>query len=553
MGKTNDTITTELSPELQKLLADDLAAMGQGKKRSMEILSVFAKHNFYAGGFTPEELRTTLEDLGPTYVKIGQIMSSRADMLPESYCDELGKLRSNVKPLDPAIARAMIEQETGRKIEDIFREFRDKPLGSASIAQAHYGVLKDGTEVVTKVQRPLIADMMRRDFVLLKKLSKLLNVVREDDDEEHSLDLVSVIDELEAVTEEELDFRIEAENTRFFKENCMDPDGKIDCPTIIDDLTTERIMTMTFVDGCSVSKKQRLIEEGCDLEEIGRVIIENFIHQVLDAGTFHGDPHQGNIMVSHGTPYWIDFGMVGRISETSINLVQDLVIALLEKDVETLVSVIMSMGATSAKTSRAKLMDDADGFVEKYMSMSSLSDLDLAVLLDELSEIMHANAVSIPGEYTMLVRALATIEGVLEELCPDLNLFQFVSDKFMERMKKSFDLKESLLSSGKDALTTAKKAAKIPVLASDALNGIVKGRTKLNLELTGYEELANKASGMLRNFSLVLFSCILFLGSCILCTTDIEPQTSSGFPILALTGFIISVALAIYVVYKMRK
>ena len=155
--------TAQMSERLKQMLSDEMKAMQKMQKtRSAEILAIFAKHNFYAGGFTPVELRTTLEDLGPTYVKIGQIMSSRVDLLPESYCKELEKLRQNVKPLDPEIARAVIEQETGKKIDEVFLEFRDKPLGSASIGQAHYAVLKDGTKVVTKVQRPLVADMMRK-------------------------------------------------------------------------------------------------------------------------------------------------------------------------------------------------------------------------------------------------------------------------------------------------------------------------------------------------------------------------------------------------------
>ena len=161
----------ELSARMKQLLSGELKDMEKREKtRGVEIMAVFAKHNFYANGFTPEELRTTLEDLGPTYVKIGQIMSSRVDMLPESYCRELEKLRQNVKELDPEIAKAVIEQETGKKIDEIYQEFRDDPLGSASVGQAHYAVLKDGTKVVTKVQRPLIAEMMREDFVLLKKL-----------------------------------------------------------------------------------------------------------------------------------------------------------------------------------------------------------------------------------------------------------------------------------------------------------------------------------------------------------------------------------------------
>lgn len=170
------------------------------KARALEILGFFSKHNFYAGGFTPMELCTTLENLGPTYVKIGQIMSSRTDMLPISYCKELERLRSEVKPLSASEARRVIEEETGRRIDEIYSEFRDEPLGSASIAQAHYGVLKDGTKVVTKVQRPGIARMMRRDFAMLKKLASAVNIAEEAEDETQAVDIKTVIEELEKVS-----------------------------------------------------------------------------------------------------------------------------------------------------------------------------------------------------------------------------------------------------------------------------------------------------------------------------------------------------------------
>ena len=543
----------ELSEELTQLLSKDIStAKKKEKTRGSEILAIFAKHNFYATGFTPVELRTTLEDMGPTYVKIGQIMSSRSDMLPESFCKELTKLRSNVKPLDPAVARAVIEQETGKKIEEIFSEFRDEPLGSASIAQAHYGVLKDGTEVVTKVQRPLSADMMRKDVVLLKKLGSLLNTVSGEEGG-GSIDLISVIEELEVVTEEELDFRIEAENTRFFKENCIEDETVVSCPTISNELSTERILTMTFVDGCSVSKRERLIEEGCDLEKIGKDIVENYVHQVLDVGCFHADPHQGNIMVAHGIPNWIDFGMIGHISESTINLLQDLILSLIHLDLEGVVNAAMSMGAASPKTNRNKVVDDLDAFISRYMSVSTLTDIDMGTLMSELTDLMNANYIQVPGEFTMLVRSIITIEGVIEELCPDLKLFKFLTDKFMERAKKNADLEQELLAKGKDVLSYSKKAVRLPVLASDALTTLTKGRTKLNLELTGYEDLAEKASATVVNVIFAVFSCMLFLGSCILCTADIQPQTETGVPLLAAACMIFSIALAIYTIRRMTK
>ena len=544
----------ELGDKLKNLLKKEIDEQKKKERhRAAEIIGVFSAHNFYANGFTPEEMRTTLEDLGPTYVKIGQIMSSRVDLLPESYCKELEKLRQNVKELDPQIARAVIEQETGKPIDELFSEFRDKPLGSASIGQVHYAVMKDGTRVVVKVQRPLIADMMRNDYVLLKKGAALINAIGEAGDDEEKLDLLSVIEEMEKVTEEELDFRIEAENTRFFKENCIEDETKISCPTVIDELTTERMFTMTFVDGCSIGKKDKVIAQGCDVNEIGTVIVDNYLHQVLDVGTFHADPHQGNIMVAGGIPYWIDFGMIGRITEADVGILQNMVLSLVDGDMEALVNAVMSMGATSPRTNRNKLLDDVEVMFGKYMNVTSINDLDLGAVLEEVIDLCTKHHITLPGKYTMLVRSIATFEGVLEQLCPDLNLFELVSGKLMDRAKKNLDVSKELLSAGKEALEIGKKTVKLPVLASDALNSMVKGRMKMNMELTGYEEILRKTENTVFNVVLAFFACVLFFGSCILTTADISPKTSGGVPLIAAVGIVFSIALAIFTVRKMLK
>ncbi len=545
----------ELSERLKELLEKDIKDMKQQEKhRAAEILGVFAEHNFYANGFTPEEMRTTLEDLGPTYVKIGQIMSSRVDLLPERYCKELEKLRQNVKQLDPKVARAVIEEETGKKIKDLYSEFRDEPLGSASIGQVHYAVLKDGRKVVTKVQRPLIADMMRKDFVLLKKMAKIVNALGEkEDDSEQQIDLLSVITELEKVTDEELDFRVEAENTRFFKENCIDDESKVTCPTVIDELTTERIFTMTYVDGYSISKRDRMIDDGYDPMTVGRDILENYIHQVLDVGTFHADPHQGNIMVAEGKTYWIDFGMIGHITEQDVNVIQSLILSLLERDLDAMVNAIMSLGATSPLTNRNKLIEDVDPMFDKYMNVTSINDIDLSALLGEIMDLATKHHITLPGKYTMLVRSIATIEGVIEQLCPELNLFELISNKLMDRVKKNVDVKDRLTAAGKDALEMGKKTAKLPLLTYDALNNIVKGRTKINMELTGYEDVLEKANKTILHIALVVISCVLFFGSCILCTADIQPKTSHGVPLIAAVGIVFSLCLGIFTIRRMTK
>ena len=544
--------TEEMSAELKQLLESEIEAFQKREKhRSAEMVSIFAKHNFYANGFTPQELRSTLEDLGPTYVKIGQIMSSRVDLLPAGYCKELAKLRENVKPLDPAVAKAVIEQETGKKINEIYAEFRDEPLGSASIAQAHYGVLKDGTRVVIKVQRPLIADMMRKDFVLLNKLADLVNIVEEDSDEQ-VIDFKSVIAEVERVTKAELDFRIEAENTRLFKEKCIDDEEQISCPTVIDGLTTERIFTMTYIDGYSVANTEKLVADGCDLDGIGRVIVDSYLHQVLDVGTFHADPHQGNILVSHGKPYWIDFGMIGHVTDKDIDLIQEAVKALLIQDADALVNAVMGMGAASEKTDRTKLTRDAEVFIQKYMNVKSVSDINVTEVFDEVMSLAAQNHVSMPGRFTLLARSLTTIEGVVEQLCPDLNLFDILYDKLKERARQNMNIPRELLEKGQELVNAGKKAAKIPLLASEVLEGMVKGKTKVRFELSGYEEPLNRIFHFLRYTVLTLVALVLFIGSCILCTTDFKPILANGVPLLAVAGIIFSIALAIYSIKKLK-
>ena len=544
--------TEEMSAELKRLLESEIKVFHQREKhRSAEMIAIFARHNFYANGLTPQELRTTLEDLGPTYVKMGQIMSSRVDLLPPVYCKELEKLRENVKPLDPAVAKAVIEQETGKRIDEIYTEFQDEPLGSASIAQVHYGVLKDGTRVVTKVQRPLIADMMRKDFVLLGRLVDLVNIVEEDSDEQ-VIDFKSVIEQLEQVTKAELDFRIEAENTRLFKKECIDDEERISCPTVIDDLTTERVFTMTYIDGCSIDDTEKLLAEGCDLSEIGSVIVDSYLHQILDVGTFHGDPHQGNILVSHGKPYWIDFGMIVHITDKDIDLIQTAVKGMLIQDANVLVNAVMGMGAASEKTDRTKLTHDAEGFIEKYMNAKSVSDINMTEVFDEVMSLAAKNHVSMPGRFTMLARSITTMEGVIEQLCPDLNIFNMLYAKMKERRWQNANIKRELYEKGKELFNAGKKTARIPILASEALDAMVKGKTKVGFELTGYEEPLNRISHFLRYTVLTLVASVLFIGSCILCTTSFKPLLPNGVPLLAVAGIIFSIALAIFSIKKLK-
>ena len=535
----------EITPDLERLLADALKEDKKNTKRSAQMIGVLAKHNFYANGLTPVELRTTLEDLGPTYVKIGQIMSSRTDLLPESYCKELETLRQNVKELAPQIARAVIESETGKKIDEIYREFRDEPIGSASIGQVHYGVLLDGTKVVTKVQRPLIAEMMQKDFELLKKLAPLLDGGSDENKDSDAMSFAAIINEFEKVTWEELDFRVEAANTKFFRDVIL-TDGTATCPLVIDELTTERIFTMTFVEGCSVSKKEKLAEQGTDPMKVGREILESYLHQVFDAGIFHADPHQGNIMVSGGKVHWIDFGMIGEITEADITALENIVVGLLRSDTDAMADGVMAIGTSGAGCDRNKLKDDLELFSAKYMNVSSLSDIDFSALLGEVCDLADRHHITMPGRFTMLVRSFLTIEGVMEQLCPELDLFEVISDKLMDRMKKSFSLEKEIMNLGQGVLDVGKKVSRIPQLIADTLSDIMKGRLKVNLELTGYEELISELGAKINDIILVIIGCVLFSGGCRLCSTQIRPILPNGMPLIAVIVLMIGSSMLLF-------
>lgn len=537
---------------MKKNIEKEMKKTSGGGKRAAEIFGVFAKHNFYVNGFTPEELKTTLEDLGPTYVKIGQILSTRSDIFPESYCKKLSMLRSDVKPLDASEVKAVIEEQTGKKIDEIYKSFRDEPLGSASIAQAHFGILKDGRKVVTKVQRPGIAEMMRSDFVILKRLSSVVTAASENGGEEYAVDLKSVIEELEKVTDAELDFRVEAENTRKFKENCIEDPDVISCPDIIDALSSEKILTMTFVDGYSIAESGRVEKDGYDRVQIGKIIVDNYLHQVLDVGMFHADPHPGNIMISKGVPYWIDFGMIGYVSDQNIAVIQDIVFAMLQKDVEALTNAVLSMGKTTGKINKAKLMDDIENLIGRYMSAKDLSGIDVGSLMIDIKDMLTEYSIKVPKEYTMLIRSIVTIEGVLNDFCPELNIFEFLTKKMFQRAKENFNIREKLSSLLESLAVTGMNTAKLPRLTFDVLRNLAKGRTKINFEITGYEEPLKQIGEMIKNVLLAVFSSVLFCGSCTLCTTDIQPQTN-GIPLIAIIGFVLSVALATYTVIKVAK
>ena len=254
--------------------------------RLSEILQVLRKHQI-TKGLTPVRLREILEDLGPTYVKLGQIMSMRSDMLPEEYCKELTSLRTQVKPVKFSQMKDLLEKELGAPVSQVFSCLDETPLGSASIAQVHRGRLLTGEEVVVKIQRPNIREIMAEDIALMRKAAGILNLAMQTKD---IVDFRSIIEEMWKTTQEEMDFEKEAENLKLFAENQKEI-VYITSPKVYPEYTTSKVLTMSYIGGLQIDRLEELRALGYDNTEIGQKAAENYCKQIMDDGFFHADPH----------------------------------------------------------------------------------------------------------------------------------------------------------------------------------------------------------------------------------------------------------------------
>jgi ubiquinone biosynthesis protein len=257
-------------------------------------------------------------------------------------------------------------------------------------------------------------------------------------------------------------------------------------------------------------------------------------------------------MISNGVPYWIDFGMVGQLSEANITSIQNLLFALVQEDVEALTNAALALGTVKGKLNKTRLMDDLESLSSRYMSATSLKDIDAGKLMTELTDLLNDNHIVVSPVYTMMVRSLVTMEGVLEVLCPELDLFGFLQEKLLARAKENIDIKEQLASTMESVAATAVRTVKLPGLAADVLRNLVKGRTKITVEAAGYEEPFRVLIDVIINVVLAIFACVLYSGSCSLCSTKMAPMVDD-IPLFALIGFAVSISLGIYSIRKLIK
>ena len=510
--------------------------------RLREMTAVLRKHGI-TGGLTPEKLRLILEDLGPTYIKLGQIMSLHSDILPKSYCEELMRLHSEVTPMPFEQVAEVIRKSYGYEWNEVFQSIDVHPLGSASIAQVHRAVLKTGEDVVVKVQRQGIYKVMSRDISLLHKAAKLVPPGTIKD----MVDINMVLDELWTVTQQEMNFLLEAASMEEFTQRNQDV-AFVATPRLYREYTTNHVLVMEYIDGFAINDKENLLANGYDLNEIGTKLVDNYIRQVMEDGFFHADPHPGNVRIRDGKIVWIDMGMMGRLSEHDREEIGRAIEGIALNDIGMIQDAVLAIGEFRGKPDQSKLFEDIRNLMAKYGS-EDLGNIDIAEIMQDLMEVMKENKITMPHGLTMLARGLTHIEGVLADISPEISMMEIASARVKSQMFEEMDWKKELKSGGKILYRSLRKAIDIPTLLADILQGQMKGQTRVNLDLHAGEDVSNLLRRVTRNIVMGLWVMALLISSSIICTTDMKPKLL-GIPALGAFGYFIAVIIVFYVFAK---
>ncbi|CDZ99874.1 putative protein kinase UbiB [Jeotgalicoccus saudimassiliensis] len=365
-----------------------------------------------------ERIRIFIEEMGTTFIKLGQIASMRGDLLPPDLIAELEKLQSHVPPFPPDEARRLIEESLEAPIDELFMIFDDKPVGSASIGQVHRAMLHTGEDVAVKIQRPNIEKTVRTDLEILRHLAGLAESNLE---WARNYQVTDMIDEFSDALINELDYTIEARNVeRIGKTHKNDPAIKI--PEIYWEYSTKNVMVMDFIKGVPVNNLMKLDEMGINKSEVANTLARAIFQQIFEEGYFHGDPHPGNVSVlDDGTLAFLDFGMIGRLTSDLKNNFGSLLISLMRKDSGGVVKAIVKMGVVPVDVSMRDLNREAEIMRDKYYDVP-LAKLNFSDAVNDLFGIANKYKIKLPQDFTILAKTLLTLESVVSQLDPDFSI-----------------------------------------------------------------------------------------------------------------------------------
>jgi ubiquinone biosynthesis protein len=488
-----------------------------------------------------ERLRLAMEELGPTFIKLGQLLSTRPDVLGKEYIHEFSKLQDKVPAVKIEEINAQIQRELGYPAQELFAEFSSEPLAAASIAQVHRGKLKSGEEVVLKVRRPGIVKMVETDIDVLMGLAYLI--------EQHVpavalYDPVGLVKEFRRSIMREMNFTREGRTVDRFAVNFAESET-VYTPKIFWEYTGDIVLTMEYVDGIKISALEELTEQGYDLKEIARRGADAFLQQVLDFGLFHADPHPGNVFILPDQVIcMLDYGMVGRLGQDLKDQLIDLLQALLNRDVDRIISQLLYSGELTDESDLKNLRRDLHDFIEDYYDIV-LQDIKVGKLLSEFIEILTHHRIHFPADFMILAKALVIMEGVGRQLDPDFNMINHMRPYVNKLVFERFSPKNISEQAGRIVQAYSSLAKNLPQDIKEFINRLNRNKFKIDLEHRGLEKLVTDLDRSSNRVSFAVVIGSLIVGSSLVMQIDKGPMIF-GFPLLGLLGYSIAGVLGLW-------
>jgi len=485
-------------------------------------------------------LRLTLERLGPTFIKLGQLLSVRPDLLPKEYITELEKLQDRVEEFPFEFVEKEIRKELKKGIKELFSSFDKKPVASASISQVHKARLKTGELVAVKVQRPHAKEIMETDIEIMFHIARL---IEKHMPEAKKYNPVRIVEEFADWTKDELDFRVEARNAKRFYHN-FKGSRIIRIPKIYDKYTTEKILVMEFIDGVELHNIRKIKTKRFDIEKVMKDGFRAFLTQVFVHGFFHADPHPGNILVMKNNKIGlVDFGIVGYFSEELKRRSLEIFEGIVKQDVDKVTDAFLSMGVVENKNCDSNLFRRKIRKVIEPLHDSELKDINLSSVLEEVLEIALDSNIKMPTDFALFGKMAVTLEGIALGYNPKFKLIENSKPFIEDLLKKKYDLKYMVNRFIESANKFGGLITKLPEQTNKALERIQQGNIKIDIEDTDIKKLSleiDKSSNRLA-YGMVI-AALVIAGAL---TINVGNEIAFGLPLISLLCFLFAALLGL--------
>ncbi len=488
-------------------------------------------------------IRRVMEELGPTFVKLGQVLSTRPFLIPYNLLVELTRLQDNVEPFAFDQVREVIESELGGTIEELYDDFDPIPIASASLAQVHCAKTKDGRKVAVKVQRPGIKPIIDADMDILRDLARLLDRYVP---ELQQFDPVGLVSELAKTTRRELDFRSEARHLEIFGEDFAD-DQSVKVPELFADLSGAKVLTAEFIDGIKISERDRLLAAGFDLPAIVRKGGESVFKQIFENGFFHADPHPGNLFITpEGKIAAVDYGMVGRLSGRAVDELGNLLVAAFAGDTVTIGRELLNMDLIDDRVNLRTFEADLTDLFYRYRRLP-LSRVNMRAIITDVFTVVSEYKIRLPSDFMMLAKTLVTYEEVARALDPDYDMVEALAPYVKQLTKARFDPGRVAKSISRGIGDIREIINVLPFELRRIVRKLRRGDLIVPLEHRGLEALINEIDRSSNRLSFALIIAALIVGSSLLVRAEVGVKVFD-IPLVGLLGFLFAGVLGIWLV-----